>query len=311
MPRYDLNGNPLPDDTAAPAPPPAAAPVGASYPTGNQPPSHAGGQQYPPPSTPAPYSGGQYAPRQTTPPGPGSTGPILPPAARTSTINPGLIVGGVIALTIIVVCAVFVIGMLFPAPVPAPSGYEPYALDGGMTIDKPAGWTVSPIDKTQGSDAVKISGGVEFTRGTARIEIADGTPMDPTSTGVERIAEISNAMSTTPADMAARRYRRLAKNHLWGYQTDHTDYDIPSSPTRKRKRSQPITSPGASRGRRKAILRRRPATTNPSRSCANAARRIGASCNRFSITSLILSTIPRSVRPRKSSKTCFRTHPAG
>jgi hypothetical protein len=138
------------------------------------------------------------------------------------------IVGSIVAICVLggVIAAVIVLN---PRPVPAPSSYQMYTLsEEDLKVAQPVGWTVSPIDKSQGSEVVKISGGVVFSNGAARIEIAEGTPYDPTASGAVGIAQIANSLSSDPAGMAAGRYRRLAKNHLTSYHIENQRYGASS-----------------------------------------------------------------------------------
>jgi len=204
MPKFDLNGDPLPDDGPAVQTP---APPGQPY--GQQPYAQAPQyQQAPPPQY-------QQAPM---------TGPILPGASTGSTVDPVKIVSGIVVVTLVILGAGWAIAVTHPPAVPAPASYTPTIIDGGMVVDRPAGWDMTPIDKTQGSDAVVISGGTVFRNHTAMIEIASGTPRDSSARGVVAIADVANALSNDPAGMSAVRYRRLAKNHLWGYKTIDTQY---------------------------------------------------------------------------------------
>jgi len=210
MPRFDLNGDPMPDDAPGTPPP---TPQQSYAPTAQQP--YAQPYQQPGPS-----------PYQQAPPLAPQTGPILP-GPTGSTTDPAKVVGAIVGITVLVLIAGVVIAMVHPPAVPAPTSYTKYALDSGLTIDKPIDWEATPIDKTQGSAAVKISGGEVFRNHTAMIEIAEGTPRDFDAHGVVAIADVANALSSDPAGMAAGRYRRLAKNHLWGYKMVHQDYGAP------------------------------------------------------------------------------------
>lgn len=201
MPRFDLNGDPLPDDQ--PAQPGPAAPQGQPY-------------------QPAPQNQQQY---QQPPPQYAAGPPVLPQAPRGTPVNAGKIVIGIVVLTLVIGIAGWTIAQLNPPAVPAPSGYQSQTIpELGILVDEPSGWQTLPIDKTQSSDEVKITGGAVFKSHTAMIEIAEGTSIDPTASGAEGIAQLSNSQSNSPADMAAMRYRRLASAHLWGYHTVNQNF---------------------------------------------------------------------------------------
>ena len=161
MPRFDLNGDPMPDDAPGTPPP---TPQQSYAPTAQQP--YAQPYQQPGPS-----------PYQQAPPLAPQTGPILP-GPTGSTTDPAKVVGAIVGITVLVLIAGGVIAMVHPPAVPAPTSYTKYALDCGLSIDKPIDWEATPSDKTQGSAAVKISGGEVFRIHTAMIEIAEGSPRD-------------------------------------------------------------------------------------------------------------------------------------
>jgi len=198
MPKFDLNGDPIPDNGPAVQSPPPALP-GQSY-----------GQQ--------PYA---QAPPQPQYQQPLPTGPILPGASTGSSVDPVKIVAGIVVVTLVILGAGWAIAVTHPPAVPAPASYIPTIIDGGLVIDRPAGWDMTPIDKTQGSTAVVISGGTVFRNHTAMIEVANGTPRDMAG---GNIMDVVSALNNDPGEMTAIRYRRLAKNHLWGYRTIDTQY---------------------------------------------------------------------------------------
>ncbi|MGO8672398.1 MAG: hypothetical protein ACLQVD_13670 [Capsulimonadaceae bacterium] len=241
QPQYDLAGNPVPGQPYTPPypqPGPGVAP---------QPPTYAAPNVYPQAPNPYPQAPNAYgqaptpypqapnAYRQAPTPYPQAPNPYVgpSPAAGYSGGQPASkgggrtfeivlkSIAGLLIVAVLGVAACIVVPDMYPPPVPAPTSYAPYTTDDGIyTMNYPAGWTISPIDKTQGTEEKKIDGGVVFTKGTARIEVAEGTPLDFDATGMEKVMQLSNADSDTPCDMAFLRYHRLATHWLAGYRQD-------------------------------------------------------------------------------------------
>jgi hypothetical protein len=200
--QYDLAGNPIPSQSYAPPPAPAYPPSGGPPPGGPSP--------YGAPPPPSPYG----APAQYTPPTYGS-GPLQ--ASRFDGDQIKKIVVSVLAGSISFVVAFWLVHSLFPPAVPAPAGYESYALpDHSYTIDKPTGWEAT-TDLPPGTITKQIHGGVAFQEGTARIEIVRGTPMDTSAAGVNMIAQVANSIGSSPTIESFNRYKFRVHDRVAGY----------------------------------------------------------------------------------------------
>jgi hypothetical protein len=187
--RYDLAGNPLPSGHSPAPPPPGSPPPGPQYPQqlGVIPPQYAPppGSAPPPPmaypggATPPPAYPGSvpppYNPSSGTYPGAPQGAPLYRPIAgsKIGVDNKKIYVGLGIAAACIVF-AVILLRILVPAHVPAPTGFYSYsAADRSFSCDAPLDW-----DKTSAEDATpgveSAVGGVLFKRGNARIDITTG-----------------------------------------------------------------------------------------------------------------------------------------
>jgi hypothetical protein len=191
MARFDLNGNPLPDDQRVPPPPP---PPGPRYDlAGNPLPS----QPYsPPPNLPPPPplpsvhgapppTGSPFPPPTTGRYGaaPGQGASYYRPAdaveRERKTFAIKWIVGGACLFLLIAI----LILVVHPAAVPPVTGYRMYtALNGTFTVDQPNGWDIQQLKHAPGANPADDfgmgdstdSGGVVFSKASAKITIYQG-----------------------------------------------------------------------------------------------------------------------------------------
>lgn len=217
MARFDLNGNPIPDDSG-----PAASLPSTPVDVGNP-----GRYQAPPPlprdprsipETYAPPASFQGAP--VAPPMPQPYRPAVDPRQAQREYAVKAVAGGSILFLGITIAILFG----HPAPVPAPTGYTTYtALNGTFTVDRPDGWSVEQVNHGPGADAAADlagmaddtdGGGVVFANKSARIAIYQG-----------KIASITGSVSTQlPAQQLLKQQQSDLLNSQFSNVTDDQDY---------------------------------------------------------------------------------------
>lgn len=255
MPRFDLNGDPLPDDGPRPAAPAIGAPPGGmgappaaqqydlmGNPIGSPPqqatyapsppayapppPAYAPPAYAPPPHPYAP-GGGYGAPPPGAAAGYSSTSAAIASASAQDTAKNRMFVwigSGVL----IILLAFWIVWSLFPPSVPAPSGYTTYvSFYKTFSVDQPNGWTSSTADSLPSSNDADggptpdptAHGGVLFKDGTAKIDITQGSITDVRAAALLGSQGIStDTLTANPLDKLFQMNHDRAKAGLANYE---------------------------------------------------------------------------------------------
>jgi len=218
MPRFDLNGDPIPEDQGPNSPPQAPIrPGDPGMPTYAPPPPLP--RNIPQmPSTyvpPAQYSGAPVVPQMP------SRQPFVDPkqAQREHAIK--WIAGGAclfVALTIAILVG-------HPASVPAPVTYVTYvAPNGTYTVDRPADWKVENISNGATSTYASMidstdSSAVVFSYRTAKITIYQGR-IDSISGSVTNPLPAQRLLKMEENDVLTSRYSNVADEQPYAFSTE-------------------------------------------------------------------------------------------
>lgn len=220
MARFDLNGNPIPEDQGPNLPPARATPVHPNDP----------GMPYAPPP-PMPRNIPDMPPTYNAPPPPGHYfgEPVTPPmpAAYRPTVNAQQeqreraikLIGGGAALFLALTAAI-----LFghPVSISAPTNYITYtAPNGTYTVSQPADWKVETSSGSSTFTAIDAtdSSGVTFSNRTARIVINQGR-VDSISGSVMSPLPAQKLLNMQKNDLLTSRFANVSDLQDYAFSTE-------------------------------------------------------------------------------------------
>jgi hypothetical protein len=192
MPRFDLNGNPMPDDGPAPAQAPTlGAPAGQRFDLAGNP---IQGAPYAAPPQPSPGGGSYAGPAPTSPyappPGPGYAAPPAQPYYGGTGGQPFVVTDDAKKKQMIIVaavsCAVAILGVwifrgLNPPPVQKPDSYSPMtSVNNSFTVNVPDGWSSSTVGTADDDDESQI----KMSGGSASIDVIQSTVAQQKANGL-------------------------------------------------------------------------------------------------------------------------------